>query len=60
MLEKLFNIKHKNAEAMIKIPEDWGFLKDQEGDWKFTMMGVDKELTRKDDRTFGWKAEEIL
>lgn len=31
-LEMLFNIKHKNTEAMIKIPKDLEFLKDKEGD----------------------------
>lgn len=38
-------MKHKNAEAMIKITENQEFLKDQEGNQKFTMLnkGLAKE-----------------
>lgn len=53
-----FNIKHKDAGAMIKIVIDWEFLKDQEESRKFTMAGVGRELA-KEKRTFIQKANEI-
>ena len=52
----MFNIKHKNAKIMIKIPEGQDFLKDQEGNQKFTMVGIVKIFAKKE-RIFTQKAK---
>ena len=44
VLENLFYIRQADCENMVKIPEDWCFLQDQQQERKMTMGEEDLEF----------------
>ena len=49
-LDKLFDIAHKDSNALLKINEDRIFLEDQRTTRKMKMSGVDTKLAQKEER----------
>ncbi|ESN95740.1 hypothetical protein HELRODRAFT_184448, partial [Helobdella robusta] len=47
----LFDIAHQHAMQLIRIQEDIEFLEDQRGSRRMQMSGIDKDLTKKEERT---------
>ncbi|ESN91269.1 hypothetical protein HELRODRAFT_182127 [Helobdella robusta] len=47
----LFDIAHQHAMQLIRIQEDIKFLEDQRGSRRMQMSGIDKDLTKKEERT---------
>ncbi|KAK0063546.1 hypothetical protein Bpfe_007187 [Biomphalaria pfeifferi] len=47
---KLFDIAHQEAAQLIKIHEDRVFLEDQRSTRQMKMSGIDKQLSKKEDR----------
>lgn len=54
----LFDIAHQNAMQLIRIQEDREFLEDQRGSRRMKMSGIDKDLTKKEERTEQRKRKE--
>ncbi|ESN96797.1 hypothetical protein HELRODRAFT_184442, partial [Helobdella robusta] len=54
----LFDIAHQHAMQLIRIQEDIEFLEDQRGSRRMQMSGIDKDLTKKEERTEQRKCKE--
>ncbi|ESO00433.1 hypothetical protein HELRODRAFT_175856 [Helobdella robusta] len=54
----LFDIAHQHAKQLIRIQEDIEFLEDQRGSQRMQMSGIDKDLTKKEERTEQRKCKE--
>ncbi|ESN98417.1 hypothetical protein HELRODRAFT_176885 [Helobdella robusta] len=54
----LFDIAHQHAMQLIRIQEDIEFLEDQRSSRRMQMSGIDKDLTKKEERTEQRKCKE--
>ncbi|ESO02774.1 hypothetical protein HELRODRAFT_174188 [Helobdella robusta] len=54
----MFDIAHQHAMQLIRIQEDIEFLEDQRGSRRMQMSGIDKDLTKKEERTEQRKCKE--
>ncbi|ESO05801.1 hypothetical protein HELRODRAFT_171475 [Helobdella robusta] len=54
----LFDIAHQHAMQLIRIQEDIEFLEDQRGSRRMQMSGIDKDLTKKEERIEQRKCKE--
>ena len=59
-LNQLFDLSHANSEQLIKIPQDFEFLQDQQGPRKMIMTGEDLQFKKREEKRQKRQGEEMM
>ena len=59
LLDNVFDIAHADSESLIKIKQDWAFLRDQRGPREMIMTSEDKQFRKTEDKKQKRKQEEM-